>query len=55
MQPDQLESAKAILRDLIDERTSALHNDYTDEEIANDDLDLGDIEKIKTVQGTPIY
>lgn len=46
---DQLESTKTALRELVDERTSASHGDYTDEEIAKDDLDLGDIEKIRTV------
>lgn len=46
---DQLESTMTILRELVYERTSAPHGDYTDEETANDDLDLRDIEKIKTV------
>jgi hypothetical protein len=46
---DRLESTKTALRHLIDERTSAPWASYGDEDVAQDDQDYEDIDKIKTV------
>lgn len=44
-----LESTKRALRHLIDERTSAPWASYSDEELARDEQDYEDIDKLKTV------
>ncbi len=46
---DQLESTKQCLRHLIDERSSAPWASYSDEDLATDDQDYEDIERITTV------
>ena len=47
--PAQLEFAKQVLRDLVDERTSAPWADYSEEDLSRDEQDREDIEKIQTV------
>ena len=47
--PAQFEFAKQVLRDLVDERTSAPWADYSEEDLSRDEQDREDIEKIQTV------
>ena len=47
---DKLESTKRMLRYIVDERTSAPWASYSEEELAMDEQDYEDIEKVKSVQ-----
>ena len=48
--PDQIEKIKYGLHNLVSERTSSLLGGYSDEELAKDDYDHEEIDRIKTLQ-----